>query len=155
MNDNLSKRAKEIIEEIFYFNIATVNNDSQPWNSMVYGAYDDAYNFYWGSHKESQHSNNIRANNKVFVTIYDSTTPAGEGEGVYILAEAKEVAELEEIKKAHRLIQDRRPIPYWRLNQMYGATPVRIYKAVPKKVWMNVEGEKNGHYIDMRQEISL
>lgn len=150
-----SSRAKEIIEQIIYINIATSNSDGQPWNTPVFSAYDEEHNFYWGSDKESQHSLNIAANNKIFITVYDSTVPAGEGEGVYIQAIAEEVTDLEEIKKAHELLQSRRPVPYWRLEQMNGKGVVRIYKAVPQKMWMNDEGEKGGDYIDTRNELNL
>lgn len=148
-------RAKEIIEQVIYLNIATVDTNNQPWNTAVFYAYDEDLNFYWGSDKDSQHSQNILANDKVFITIYDSSVPAGEGEGVYIQAEAKEVTDSEEIKKAHTLLQNRRPVPYWKLEQMMGNGAVRVYKAVPQKVWMNDEGESGGDYIDTRTEVGL
>jgi general stress protein 26 len=76
--------AKEIIEKIQYITIATVSKDGEPWNTPVYSAYDEDYNFYWISWKENQHSKNIAENNQVFSVIYDSTVPEGTGEGVYI-----------------------------------------------------------------------
>lgn len=150
-----TKRVREIIETIIYLNIATVDRSAQPWNTAVFSAYDEDFNFYWGSHVDSQHSHNIKDNPKVFITIYDSTVPAGEGEGVYIQAVANEVKDSEEIKKAHTLLQNRRPVPYWRLDQMRGDGPVRVYKAVPQKVWMNGEAEKDGDYIDTRIEVNI
>lgn len=152
-----SDRAKEIIEQIIYLNIATVDQNGQPWNTAVFSAYDGDYNFYWGSDKDSQHSLNIAANNKVFITIYDSTIPAGEGEAVYIQATAEEVTDAEEIKRAHELLQNRLPVPYWywKIEQMTGEGVVRIYKAVTQKVWMNDEGEKGGDYVDKRIEVKL
>ncbi|MFO0970960.1 MAG: pyridoxamine 5'-phosphate oxidase family protein [Candidatus Saccharimonadales bacterium] len=148
-------RAKEIIEQVIYLNVATTDQNGQPWNTAVFSAYDEQYNLYWGSDKDAQHSQNIAANNKVFITVYDSTIPAGKGEGVYIQALAEEVTDAEEIKRVHALLQNRRPVPYWKLEQMTGEGAVRIYKAIPRKVWMNDEGEKGGDYVDKRTEVKL
>lgn len=155
MTKDLSERAKAIISKIEYITVATVDEDGQPWNSPVYSAFDEGYNFYWGSHKESQHSRNIKANNKVFLVIYDSTVEAGKGEGVYVKAVATEVSDPDEIRAAHKLIQDRRPNWYWRLEQFQGDTPIQLYKAAPQQIWMNDEGESKGTYIDVRTELSL
>lgn len=152
---NLSNRAKEIIAEREYITIATSDADGQPWNSPVYSAFDEDYMFYWGSHTEAQHSKNIAVNNKVFLVIYDSTVTAGEGEGVYILATAEMIVDDAEKDKAHKLIQDRRPNWYWKREEFDEPTPLALYKAVPQKIWMNGEGDKDGHYIDTREEIKL
>ena len=64
---DLNKRAKEIIAEIMYVTIASVTEDGMPWNSPVFSAYDDDYNFYWGTHKDSQKAKNIRSNKNVFL----------------------------------------------------------------------------------------
>jgi hypothetical protein len=150
-----SERAKEIIEQVIYITISTASEAGQPWNTPVFSAYDDDYNFYWGSHIGSQHSRNILSNSKVFLAIYDSTAPAGEGEGVYVSAVASKITEPAEIKRAHTLLQDRRPIPYWTLDQVQSSSPVRLFKAVPEQVWMNGEGAIDGTYIDTRMEIKL
>jgi len=152
---DLSKRAKEIIARIEYITLATVDETGQPWNSPVYSAYDQDYNFYWGSDKNSQHSKNIHANNKVFLVIYDSTIEAGKGEGVYVKAVVTELVEPDEVAMAHKFVQDRRPTWYWKLEQFSGKTPLQMFKAVPMQIWMNDDGEKDGHYIDIRTEVKL
>jgi uncharacterized protein YhbP (UPF0306 family) len=65
MYEQLNKRAKEIIELILYITIATVSKDGTPWNSPVYSAFDEDYNFYWASDQNGQHSKNIAENDKV------------------------------------------------------------------------------------------
>lgn len=155
MSKNLSKRAKEIIHDIDYITIASVTKDGLPWNSPVFSAFDDDYNFYWGTNKDSQKARNIESNPNVFLVIYDSTVPAGEGEGVYIQATSTQLTDPQEIADAHRLLQGRRPVPYWKLEQVQGDAPVRLYKAVPQRVWMNEDGEKDGHYVDIRTDIKL
>ncbi|MBI2028282.1 MAG: pyridoxamine 5'-phosphate oxidase family protein [Candidatus Levybacteria bacterium] len=84
MKKELNKRAREIIAKILYITIATSTKDGIPWNSPVYSAFDESYNFYWISWLENQHSKNIKDNNQVFIVIYDSTVPEGMGKGVYI-----------------------------------------------------------------------
>lgn len=150
-----TQRAKGIIEKIFYITIASISEDGHPWNAPVFSAYDKDYNFYWGSYRDSQHSRNIRSNKNIFLVIYDSTVPAGKGEGVYMKAAAKEIEDLEEIEFAHRILETRHSVPYWKLEQVQGSGAIRLYKAVPEKVWMNGEGEADGHYIDVRVEIQL
>ncbi|HEY4963183.1 MAG TPA: pyridoxamine 5'-phosphate oxidase family protein [Candidatus Saccharimonadales bacterium] len=155
MSKDHPDRAKQIISQIEYITIASVSEDGQPWNSPVYSAFDTDYNFYWGSHKDSQHSTNIRANNKVFLVIYDSTVEAGKGEGVYVKATVSELDDPSEITEAHKLIQDRRPNWYWRLEQFKDGTPLKLYKDTPINVWMNDGDRIDGHYIDKRIEVKL
>ena len=40
-------------------------------------------------------------------------------------------------------------------EEFMGEYPRRIYKAVPKKFWLNGEGLINGNYIDKRTEVSM
>ena len=39
MNEDFSKRAREIVEKIIYITIATVCEDGSPWNTPVYSSY--------------------------------------------------------------------------------------------------------------------
>lgn len=152
---DLSKRAKEIIKQIDYITIASVTPEGMPWNSPVYSASDDNYNFFWGTHIDSQKAQNIRNNENVFLVIYDSTVPPGTGEGVYVQAKAKQLSDPEEIQHAYETLKNRRPTPFWDTAAFSESGPVRLFKAVPMKVWMNDDSEKDGHYIDVRTEINL
>lgn len=145
-------KAQSILDRIDYATLATVDPNGNPWNSPVYCAYDENYNIYWGSHIESQHSQNIRANGKAFIVIYDSTVAPGLGEGAYIQARVVELTDPQEIAAAHKLIQDRRPNPYWKLEEVQPDRPVHLFKATPEHIWMNGEGEKDRQYIDVRVE---
>src|SRR5579863_8059693 len=114
---DLNQRTRQIIAGISYITIASVSVDGKPWNTPVFSAYDQDFNFYWGSHRGSQHSKNINENSNIFLVIYDSTVEAGAGEAVYIEASAIELADPAEIKIAHKLLQDRHAVPYWKLNE--------------------------------------
>lgn len=155
MVKDLSKRAKEIISNIRYITIASVTEDGMPWNSPVFGGYDENYNFYWGTHKDSQKAKNIRNNPNVFLVIYDSTVAPGTGEGVYIKAKAEPITDLDEIKRVYELLKARHDDNFWEFEALNGNGPVSLYKAVPEKAWMNDDGQKDGYYIGVRTEIDL
>lgn len=156
MEDSNVKKARKIIEKILYITIATVSKDGRPWNSPVYSAFDDNYNFYWASWKENQHSKNIRENSNVFIVIYDSTVAEETGEGVYIQAKAYELEDEKQIKHALSYLDGRiNKKGRHKVSQFTENMPRRIYKAVPEKVWINGEGDINGEYVDKRAEINL
>lgn len=157
MNDSsLIDKAKEIISKILYINIATSTKDGIPWNSPVYSAYDESYNFYWASDQNGQHSKNIKENNQIFIVIYDSTVLEGTGEGVYIQAKAHALTDENEILEALEVLDKRVGKTKERnANEFLGKYPRRVYKAVLEKVWMNGDGDVNGNYIDIRMEVDL
>jgi len=74
----LKHRATELLRSLEYLNIATVSANAHPWNTPVYARHDDRLNFYWCSWKDAEHSRNIRANPRIFVTLYDSTIESEE-----------------------------------------------------------------------------
>ncbi len=157
-NVDLVAKAKGIIERILYITIATVSKDGQPWNSPVYSAFDENYNFYWASDQNGQHSKNIAENNKVFLVIYDSTAPEGTGEGVYVQAKAYVLTGEDEIRNALKHLDGRvgkQKDPATRVLEFQGDSPRRVYKAVPEKFWMNDDGDVNGNFIDIRTEVDL
>lgn len=152
---DLSERAKEIIEKIEYVTVASVTKEGLPWNSPVFTAYDEDFNFYWGTHADSQKAKNIRANGNVFLVIYDSTVPSGTGEGVYIRATAQQIVEPGEVKRVFELLRGRHATSFWDFAAVGEGGPIRLFKAVPQQVWMNDDGHKSGHYIDIRTEVTL
>lgn len=155
MNKDLSNKAKGIISKIIYVTIATCTKDGKPWNSPVYSAFDENYNFFWVSDQNSQHSKNIKENNKVFLVIYDSTVPEGTGKGVFVQAKAFELTDEKEIAYACRYLDGRVNKKPHKPDQFLGNMPRRVYKAVPEKFWVNDAGDVNGNYIDVRIEADL
>lgn len=151
-----TKMAKDVIEKILYITIATSNKEGVPWNSPVYSAYDESYNFYWASYVENQHSKNIRANQNVFIVIYDSTVPEGTGFGVYMEGKAYQLDkdDVEEIKHAIKLLSERVNKKPRSPEEFLEGFPRRIFKFVPEKIWVNSEGEIKGNYVDTRIDIT-
>lgn len=154
MSDQHSQRAKEILQSILYATVATASKDGKPWNSPVAKWLGPDMAIYWFSDKDSVHSVNIRANEAVFIAIYDSTMPEGTGEGIYIEATASEINDPRDIDKIAALQTGE-----WKVTpeQVSGEAIHRFYKAVPKTIWMNdVENDTNGNYIrDIRVEVQI
>jgi uncharacterized protein YhbP (UPF0306 family) len=157
--EDYAKEAKDIISNNIYMAVATATQSGEPWISPVFFAYDDQYNLYWVSDKNSRHSNLIRKNSRVAIVVFDSKAPEGEGDGVYFEAEAVELNDPQEAGEgmsilAARVTQDELKIK--EVSAVTGEGAWRIYKAVPKKISKLKEGEYiNGQYVDRRVDINL
>lgn len=146
-------KAKEIIKNIHYLTLASVSNDGTPWNSPLAYSADSDYNFYFGSPMNTQHAKNIRDNGKGFIVIYDSQAPDGEGEGVYMTANVKELSDEHEVQNAINVMfgNDNK----YKVKDFTGESELRAYKIEPISVWMNDAEEKNDLFYDYRVEIKL
>ncbi len=139
-------RAKEIIKSIHYLTLSTVTPDAKPWNSPLAYSVDNNFNFYFGSPKNTQHSENIKNNENAFVVIYDSTAPDGQGEGVYFTAKVKELANQEEVKHAIEIMFGAES--NYNVSQFIGESKLRAYKITPESVWMNDAEEKERRLLE-------
>lgn len=148
-----NQAAKTILDVIAYITIATVSDDGKPWNTPVAGFhFDSDYTLYWASWRDNQHSQNIRANGKAFVVVYDST-PADNSPsaGVYMQGQTFELTGEQEVMQAALVFKDD---PYNPSDgkQYLGDYPRRIYKFVAEKIWMNDDDKVNGNFVDIRKE---
>ena len=153
------EQAKIIIADNIYMTIATASRDGKPWISPVFFAYDDEYNLYWVSDKNSRHSKLIRGNKQVAIVIFDSGAPEGKGDGVYFEAQAAELNDAQEAKKAMSILGARVTQDEFRvkkIGEVIKDGAWRIYKAIPQKISKLKEGEYiDGQYVDRRIEIDL
>lgn len=151
--------AKEIIKGNIYCAISTASTDGKPWISPVFFAYDDNYNIYWVSNKDSRHSKLIRSNPQVAIAIFNSQVPEGEGDAVYFEANVIELTDEKDIKAAMEIMDKRVTKDEFRVKRLEDVTKEgiwRIYKAVPSSVSKLTEGEFiNGQYVDKRVDIEL
>lgn len=155
MTEGLEKKAKQIIDEIIYITLATVTPEGEPWNTPVYTAFDQEYNFYWISCPESEHSRHIAHNGKVFAVIYPSNVPEGTGEGVYMQGTAKPLNDEGEITKVLEFFYGRKNKEPRPAANFLGDSPRRVYKLTTSKFWINSDEKVNGFHIDTRIEIKL
>lgn len=154
---HLVDKAKKEINDRMYLTLATVDENSSPWNAPVYSAFDEKYNFYWMSSLTSQHSKNIRLNNKTFAVIYNSTVPEGTGFGVYLRGESYELgsSDIEVIKYGIAVMEARvhsADLPS--ASNFLAPFPRRVYKFTPHQIWVNVIVKIQGKKIDKRLEVT-
>jgi general stress protein 26 len=145
--------AQSILDAINYATIATVDSDTQPWNTPVaVFRFDNDYALYWASWQDNQHSLNIRTNGKAFVVVYDSTPVGGRpSAGVYMQGQALELIDEQEVMRA-ALVFEGDPYNPSDGIQYLGNYPRRIYKFVPEQIWMNDDDTVNGSFVDIRKE---
>lgn len=151
---DLPDRFQKLLQRIPYATIATVCPDGQPWNSPVVGRFDVDMNLYWVSWKENQHSKNIAASPRIFVVVYDSQIPEGQGEGLYLQMRATVVDTAHEFEAAAAVYDADFFSHSFTHKQFLDSCPQRMYKAAPEHIWYNVDGSLQGHFIDTRVELT-
>ena len=154
--EDIILKAKKVINDILYITLATCDKNNQPWNSPVYCAFDENYNFYWGSWTKNQHSKNIKENGNVFAVIYNSTPPDGKGFGVYMKGKAHQLEkkDIVEIVKSLKLIYSRKNKEPRKPEEFLGLLPKRVYKFVPEQVWVNSDEYIKDSKVDTRIDIT-
>lgn len=154
MNPNIIK-AKNILENIPYLIIASIDESGLPNNSPMFSVYDKNYNFFWNSQINSKHSKNIRNNPNVFCVVFNSSVKEGDGLGVYMEGKAFEINNKDETKDAMKIFYTKKgkdPKP----EELYlGDSPRRFYKFVPEKFYINTYEKINGLPVDGKIEIKL
>src|ERR1700741_1827278 len=81
--------ARALIDANAYMTLATADRDGRPWASPVWFAHEGYTTFYWVSRPGTRHSQNLDARPQLAIVIFDSTVPEGEGQAVYMEAEAE------------------------------------------------------------------
>jgi len=147
----MNKAVKTILESVRYATISTTDKEGQPWAAPIWYAYDDQC-IYWWSPKKSQHSLNIRNNNNVYITVFDSTAAEGEGLGVYIRAVVEEVPDSAR-KEVEEIFNKTTKVFKINENSSSGEAPTRFYRAEIKNTYMNSRGKVNGYFVDNRVEM--
>jgi general stress protein 26 len=148
-------RAKELLRTVNHAAMATVNADGSPHNTPYFFLRSpDLHYLYWGSHPDSEHSQNVLRTGQIFVVLYD----AMERGGLFIRADQAHAAEGIELEAALQIHNARRkaagkdPLP---LNYYQAGSPQRMWVATTQQFWTNmVERDTAGHVIrDIRVEI--
>ena len=101
------------------------------------------YTFFWVSAKYARHSQNIRANQRIAIVVYDSTVPPGTGKGVYMEARAYELTDSRECRHAFAYLRRRGWEHPPSVDMVVGATLRGVYKAIPENIWISTE-DSNG-----------
>ncbi|HEX2182443.1 MAG TPA: pyridoxamine 5'-phosphate oxidase family protein [Rubrobacteraceae bacterium] len=85
--------ARTIIDSNLYMTLGTADEDGDPWVSPVYYASAGYSEFYWVSYSEARHSRNLAVRPRISIVIFDSRASIGTGQGVYMTAVARELAD--------------------------------------------------------------
>lgn len=150
---SLPTELRRILTEVPYVTLATVCPDGKPWNTPVWGYFDDDLHLYWASWPRNQHSLNIARDPRIFVVMYQSDAPEGEAVGIYLEMTARKLTRPAEIAAARQVYatnfgENLQHEPFT------GACPRRLYKATPQRVWSNSDAYIQGNFIDVRREIA-
>jgi hypothetical protein len=148
-----TERAKELLRKVRHAAMATVNADGSPHNTPYFFMADPGLErLYWGSHPESQHSQNILRSGQLFVVLYDAV----ENGGLFIEAEDGHVLEgreLEEGLAVHQALErdGKEPIS----SDVYVRGPQKMWGARTRRFWVNAsERDSDGLLIrDYRLEV--
>jgi len=91
--NDLDEMARHVIDTNRYLTMGTTGPDQRPRLSPVYFTHVDYRDFYWVSSPAAHHSVNIAARPEIAIVIFDSTAPIGQGQAVYVSAQASVVAD--------------------------------------------------------------
>ncbi|MGH2662689.1 MAG: pyridoxamine 5'-phosphate oxidase family protein [Actinomycetota bacterium] len=129
---DLGALARSIIDSVMYMALGTADETGRPWVSPVYYAPQGYREFFWVSSPEARHSRNLANRPQVSMVIFDSRTPIGTGQGVYMSAVAGELtgAELDrgiEIFSRRSQVHGARA---WKHEDVRPPAPYRLFRAV-------------------------
>jgi uncharacterized protein YhbP (UPF0306 family) len=123
--------ARAIIDANLYLVLATADQDGRPWASPVYFAPAGYTSFVWVSVPDARHSRNIAARAEVGIVIFDSSVPIGGARGVYMSAEARELAGDERIPAIETYA--RRSLAHggnaWTMDDVQPPARLRLFRA--------------------------
>ena len=135
-----------------HMTIASVDADGHPWASPVFFAPDNE-TLYWVSAKNARHSKNLRANPRLSIVIFET---GDRTDALYIEAEAAELNDPGDVA-AGIVVMRRRPQPErWTIkdaNDVTGDALWRIYRAVPKQLYLREEATECGQAVARRARV--
>ena len=142
----------QLVSTTPYVTLATTCLDGKPWNTPVVGFFDEDCILYWASWTKSQHSLNIACEPHIFVVVYDTSLPLGQGAALYLRMHARMLHDEDEVSAAMLIYTDRFGEDGSHAAFL-GECPRRLYKAAPLQIWCNTDGARGGHFVDKRQLI--
>ena len=135
---DLAAIARSIIDSNFYMTLGTADGDGRPWISPVYYAPEGYIEFYWVSSPEATHSRNIATRPGLSIVIFDSRTPIGSGQGVYMSAVAQELTgtDLERGIAIFSRRSESHGAGEWNPEDVCSPARHRLYQATASEHWV-------------------
>jgi general stress protein 26 len=135
---DLSEVARAIIDSSMYMVLGTADASGHPWVSPVYFASAGYSQFYWVSSPEVRHSRNIATRSQVSIVVFNSQTPIGTGQGVYMSAIAEQLSGVA-LKQGIELFS-RTSLGHggheWKLEDVQEPTLYRLFRATALEHWV-------------------
>ena len=152
-----ARKSLSIIKSNRYMVLSTCK-DTSPWVAPLAYAFDTDLRFYWYSATHSRHSEQIAANGKVAVAIFDSRLESDEVDGLQMEGRAFEVEEAN-VASVSKLYWDQSfPDAKLRARWMRALTDFippaiqRFYCFEPQRIW---KVDPRSLKIDKRLEVPL
>jgi nitroimidazol reductase NimA-like FMN-containing flavoprotein (pyridoxamine 5'-phosphate oxidase superfamily) len=151
------ERARRLLAEMQNMVLATASADGVPWVTPLAFAAEGSVAVYWTSEPTARHSENLRANPRVAIVIYDDR--AGQRvDGVYLEAHARELHERDEILHGIAVLAGLEQPDRWRIQgpQDVGPDgPWRLYRAELLSAEVRHTTEVNGRAVARREPAGL
>jgi nitroimidazol reductase NimA-like FMN-containing flavoprotein (pyridoxamine 5'-phosphate oxidase superfamily) len=148
-------RVRHILDAHEHLVLATADEQGRPWVTPASYTPDQDRCLYWMSDKDARHSSNIRNRSGVAIVIYAT---GKDSDALYIEAEARELSGTEEINNAIKII-DTRPHPekfrIGSVDDVSGDGAWRIYKAVPKAMYVRKQSSSGGQPVTVRRQLDV
>ena len=159
MSDDLAGHARAVVDANRYMVLGTADAHGHPWVTPVWFATEDHRSFYWVSSPDAKHSQNLAAEARVAITVFDSSVPVGGAQAVYMKGLAGELAgeELDSgIAVFDRVSRDDIGRG-WGLADVQGSSLFRLYRATVSEHWVLIPGRdpERGAGVDRSVRVSL
>ncbi|MFI6502855.1 pyridoxamine 5'-phosphate oxidase family protein [Nonomuraea typhae] len=156
----LADTAKAIIDDARYLTLGTAGESGTPWAAPVFFAHAGYRDFLWISAPEAAHSRNLAVRPEASIVIFDSGVRPGEGQAVYMAAEAGEEGDLESWLR-HYPGDPARGARSFPAERLRAPAPYRLYRARVTRHWTLCPREPglpcapHGRAFDHRIEVHL
>ncbi len=138
MTDEIADQGRAILAANRYAVIGTASPSGDPWVSPVYFGYLGLGTLMWLSRPSSRHSRLIAENDRIAVTVFDSSVAMGGASAYFARAAAGLCPEAELLAHlaAFSTQSVERGFPAWRPDQVTGDAALRLYRAQVSEAWL-------------------
>jgi len=138
MSEELDRIARAIIDDNRYMVLGTADEGGRPWVSPVYYAPSGYAELYWVSSPEAQHSRNLAARQELSIVVFDSQAPVGEGQGVYMSADAEQLTSVDAERgiEVFSRVSVSHGAKTWTVEDVREPAALRLYRAHVAEHWV-------------------
>ena len=138
MSEELDRIARAIIDDNRYMVLGTADEGGRPWVSPVYYAPSGYAELYWVSSPEAQHSRNLAARQELSIVVFDSQAPVGEGQGVYMSADAEQLTGVDAERgiEVFSRVSVSHGAKTWTVEDVREPAALRLYRAHVAEHWV-------------------